>query len=128
MLKYSPNERFGPIYYYFLVQQMTNVDSKAVRAITQELITLQVPNQERQSIFQTAKIILSTIIWLAMVGMVPPDLDAIVDDILKTCTVLDFQLFLKALSTNVAPNKVTLSAEDLLTKSEEHYRELILAK
>ena len=34
MLKYQSFERFGPLYYYELVQQMTTSDSKAVRAIT----------------------------------------------------------------------------------------------
>jgi hypothetical protein len=77
---------------------MTNVDSKAVRAITQVLTTLQVLNQEGQSMSQTAKLVGFTIIWLKMVGMVHADLDALL--------------------TNAALNKVTLSAEDLLTKSE----------
>jgi hypothetical protein len=72
---------------------MPNVDSKAAQAITQELTTLQVPNQEGQSISHTAKLICSTIIWVTIVNMVPPDINAIVYDILKTCTVPDFYLF-----------------------------------
>ena len=85
MLKYQALERFGPLFYYELVQQMTTVDSKAVRAITQELTSLKVVDQEGQSIAKTAKIIRSTIIWLEMVRMLPPDIDAIVYDILETC-------------------------------------------
>ena len=40
MLKYTSSQYFGPLYYYHLINQMTNVDSKAVRAITQELSSL----------------------------------------------------------------------------------------
>ncbi|KAI2489482.1 hypothetical protein MHU86_25099 [Fragilaria crotonensis] len=128
MLKYQTFERFGPLYYYELVQQMTTVDSKAVRAITQELTSLKVVDQEGQSIAKVAKIIRSTIIWLEMVNMLPPDIDAIVYDILETCTVSDFQLFLKTLSTNASLNRVRLSVNDLLNNAEEHYRSLILSK
>lgn len=128
MLKYQTFERFGPLYYYELVQQMTTVDSKAVRAITHELTSLKVVDQEGQSIAKVAKIIRSTIIWLEMVNMLPPDIDAIVYDILETCTVSDFQLFLKTLSTNASLNRVRLSVNDLLDNAEEHYRSLILSK
>lgn len=128
MLKYQTFERFGPLYYYELVQQMTTVDSKAVRAITQELTSLKVFEQEGQSIAKVAKIIRSTIIWLEMMNMLPPDIDAIVYDILETCTVSDFQLFLKTLSTNASLNRVRLSVNDLLDNAEEHYRLLILSK
>lgn len=128
MLKYQSIERFGPLYYYELVQQMTTVDSKAVRAITQELTSLKIVDQEGQSIAKTAKIVRSTIIWLEMVNMLPPDIDAIVYDILETCTVADFQLFLKTLSTTANLNKVPLSAIHLLDKAEEHYRALIISK
>ena len=128
MLKYNSFERFGPLYYYELVQQMTTVDSKAVRAITQELTSLKIADQEGQSIAKVVKIIRSTIIWLEMVKMLPPDIDAIVYDILETCTVTDFQLNLKTMSTNASLNRMRLSANDLLTNAEEHYRTLILAK
>ena len=110
MLKYNSFERFGPLYYYELVQQMTTVDSKAVRAITQELTSLKIADQEGQSIAKVVKIIRSTIIWLEMVKMLPPDIDAIVYDILETCTVTDFQLFLKTMSTNASLNRMRLSA------------------
>ena len=40
MLKYPYSERFGPLYYYKLVQQMANVPRKAVRGITQGLTSL----------------------------------------------------------------------------------------
>ena len=60
MLKYKSFERFEPLYYYELFQQMTTVDSKAVRAIAQELATLKVPNHEGQSICKVAKCIRST--------------------------------------------------------------------
>ncbi|KAI2489169.1 hypothetical protein MHU86_25427 [Fragilaria crotonensis] len=123
-------ERFGPLYHYEVVQQMTTVDSRAVRVITHELTSLKVVNQEGQSIAEVAKIIRSTIIWLEMVNMlVPPDIDAIVYNILETsCTVSDFQLFLKTLSTNASLNRVCLSVNDILEKAEEHYRSLILSK
>ena len=49
VLKYKSIERFGPLYYYELFQQMTTVDSKAVRAITQEFASLKVPDHEGQS-------------------------------------------------------------------------------
>ena len=128
MLKYKPIERFGPLYYYELFQQMTTVDSKAVRAITQELTSLKVPDHEGQSISKVAKYVRSTIIWLNMVSMWPPDIDAIVYDVLDTCTVPDFQLFLKTLSANASLNGVKLTAHDPLDKAESHYRTLVLSK
>jgi hypothetical protein len=128
MLKYKSIERFGPLYCHELFQQMTTVDSKAVRAITQEFASLKVPDHEGQSISKVAKYVRSTIIWLKMVSMLPPDIDAIVYDILDTCTVPDFQLFLKTLSANASLNGIKLSADDLLDKAESHYRTLILAK
>ena len=39
-------ERFGPLYYYKIFQQMPTIDSKAIRAITQELTTLKVPDHK----------------------------------------------------------------------------------
>jgi hypothetical protein len=96
MLRYKASERFGPLYIYELVRQMTDVNSKTIRGITQELTALKVINQEGQSIAKTASIIRSTLIWLEMVNMVPPDIDAIVLD-METCTVPDFALFLKTL-------------------------------
>jgi hypothetical protein len=102
MLKYKVSERFGPLYYYELVQQMTDVDSKAVRAITSEITSLKIPDLEGQSIANAASTIRSTLIWLEMVKMVPPDIDAIIYDILDTCTVPDFQLYLKTLITNAS--------------------------
>ena len=128
MLKYKPSERFGPLLYYELVLQMTDVDSKAVRAITQEFSSLKVTDHDGQSIAKVAKIIRSTIIWLEMVQMLPPDIDAIVVDILETCTVPDFLLFFKTLCANANLNGIKLTAEALLVKSEEHYRVLILSK
>ena len=128
MLKYKSSERFGPLYYYELVQQMTNVDSKAVRAITRELTSLNVAELEGQSIANVASTIRSTLIWLEMVNMVPPDIDAVVYDILETCTVPDFQLYLKTLITNAALNDLKLSHKTLLEKAENHYRTLIISK
>ena len=109
---------------------MTTVDSTAVRAITQELTSLKlVVDQEGQSIAKAAKIIRSTIIlWLEMVNILPPDIDAIVYDILENCTVSDFQLFLMTLSITANINRVSLSANDLLDQAEEHYRTLIISK
>ena len=107
---------------------MTTVDSKAVRAITQELTSLKIVDQEGQSIAKAAKIIRSTIIWLEMVNMLPPDIDAIIYDILETCTVPDFQLFLKTLATTAILSRTPLSAADLLNKAKEHYRTLIFSK
>ena len=75
-----------------------------------------------------AKIIRSTIIWLEMVQMLPPDIDVMVVDILETCTVPDFQLFFKTLCANASLNGIKLSVEVMLTKAEEHYRFLILSK
>ena len=128
MLKYKVSERFGPMLYYELVLQMTNVDSKAVRSITQELSSLKVTSHDGQSIAKVAKIIRSTIIWLEMVQMLPPDIDAMVVDILETCTVPDFQLFFKTLCANASLNNIKLSVEVMLSKAEEQYRFLILAK
>jgi hypothetical protein len=128
MLKYKASERFGPLYYYELVQQMTDVDSKAVRAITQELTSLKVPDLEGQSIANVASTIRSTIIWLEMINMVPPDIDAIVYDILETCTVPDFQLYLKTMATTASLNNLKLPHTTLLEKAENHYRTLIISK
>jgi hypothetical protein len=107
---------------------MTDVDSKAIRGITQELTSLKVTDQKGQSIAKTASIIRSTLIWLEMVRMVPPDIDAIVLDILESCTVPDFALFLKTLSTNASLNGLMLTHTDLLEKAENHYRALIITK
>jgi hypothetical protein len=63
-----------------------------------------------------------------MISMVPPDLFAIVHEILETCTVPDFCLFLQTLTTNATLNGRTLSVEELLNKSEEHYQILIHSK
>jgi hypothetical protein len=128
MLKYNDPERFGPLYYYQLVQHMTTVDSKAIRAITQELTNLKMPDQEGESIAKVCKLIRSTILWLSIVQMVPPDIYAIVYDILETCTVPDFSLFLKTYATNATLNGIQPSVEELLIKAEEHYRTLILSK
>jgi hypothetical protein len=128
MLKYRPVERFGPLYYYELCQQMTSIDSKAVRAITQELTTPKVPDHVGQSITKVAKYVRSTIIWLEMVSMLPPDIDVIVYNILDTSTVLDFQLFLKTLSANASLNGFKFTAATLLNKAKEHYQTLILSK
>ena len=128
MLRYKSSERFGPLYYYELVRQMTDVDSKAIRGITQELTSLKVTDQKGQSIAKTASIICSTLIWLEMVRMVPPDIDAIVLDILESCTVPDFALSLKTLSTNASLNGLMLTHTDLLEKAENHYRTLIITK
>ncbi len=117
MLKYPYAERFGPLYYYELVQQMTDVDSKAVHGITQELTSLKLADQEGQSIAKITSTICYTIIWLEMVEMVPPDIGAIVLDILDTCTVPDFQLFLKILATNAALNGIKISYVTLLNKA-----------
>ncbi len=120
MLKYKVSERFGPLYYYELVQQMTDVDSKAVRAITRELTSLNVTDLEGQSIAHVARTIWSTIIRLEMIKMVPPDIDAIVYDILETCTVPDFQLYLKTLVTNASLNNLSLPYTSLREKAENH--------
>jgi hypothetical protein len=63
-----------------------------------------------------------------MVQMLPPDIDAMVVDILETCTVPDFQLFFKTLCANASLNNMQLSVESMLARAEEHYRFLILAK
>ena len=100
MLKYTSLQYFGPLYYYHLINQMTNVDSKAVCAITQELGNLKLTDQEGQSVAHAVKLIRSTLHWLEMVQMVPPDITTIVMDIFESCTVPDFQLYLKTLQTN----------------------------
>ena len=128
MLRYPNHERFGPIYFYELVNQMTSVDSKAVRAITQELTSLKVTDSDGQSISKIVKLIRSTLGWLAMVNMTPPDIFAITYNILETCTVPDFLLFLKTLTTNAMLNKHKLQVEDLLLQAEDYYRSLIIAK
>ena len=107
---------------------MTSVDARAIRAITQELTSLKVTDSDGQSIARTAKLIRSTLTWLEMVNMIPPDAYAIVYDILETCTVPDFLLYLKTLSTNAALNQTKLSIEELLQKAEEMFRILILSK
>jgi hypothetical protein len=128
MLKYKASERFGPLYYYELVQQMTDVDSKAVRAITSELTSLKISDLEGQSIANVASTIRSTLIWLSMVNMIPPDIDAIVYDVLETCTVPNFQLYLKTLVTNASLMNIRISHDMLLEKAEAHYRTLIISK
>jgi hypothetical protein len=128
MLKYKVSERFGPLYYYELVQQMTDVDSKAVRAITSELTSLKIPDLEGQSIANAASTIRSTLIWLEMVKMVPPDIDAIIYDILDTCTVPDFQLYLKTLITNASLMNLRVNHITLLEMAETQYRTLIISK
>jgi hypothetical protein len=107
---------------------MTDVDSKSVRAITQELTSLKIPDLEGQSIANVASTIRSTIIWLEMIDMVPIDTDVIVYDILETCTVPDFQLYLKTMATNTSLNNLKLLHTTLLEKAENHYRSLIISK
>jgi hypothetical protein len=53
-----------------------------------------------------------------MIKMVPPNIDAIVYDILKTCTIPDFQFYLKTRVTNAL----------LLEKVENHYQTLSVSK
>jgi hypothetical protein len=121
MLKYQTHSCFGSLYYYEIVQQMTSVDSKAVRTITRELTQLKVTDQESQCIAKVVKLIRATIIWLDMVNMKPPDIDYIVYYIMLTCTVPDFILFLKTLETTASLNKVRLNANDILNKCKEQY-------
>jgi uncharacterized protein YfkK (UPF0435 family) len=128
MLKYGPSEQFFPLYYFQLVHHMTSMDPKAVRAITQELTTLKVTDYEGESIASICKLIRSTVIWLDIVKMTPPDLYTIIFDILETCTVHDFRLFLKTFATSASLNGNTISVEELLTQAEEQYCILILAK
>jgi len=59
--------------------------------------------------------------------MVPPDIDAIVHDILETCTVPDFQLYLKTLITNASLMNIRISHTALLEKAENQYRTLIIS-
>jgi hypothetical protein len=128
MLKYPTHSRFGPLYYYEIVKQMTSVDLKAVRTITRKLTQLKVTNQEGQCIAKVVKLIRATIIWLDMVNMKPPDINYIVYDIMKTCTVPNFILFLKTLETTASLNKVRLNANDILNKWEEQYCILSIMK
>jgi hypothetical protein len=129
MLKYTSTKRFRPLNYYELVCQMNDVNSKTICGITQELTLPKVTDQEGQSIAKVSSIISSTLIWLEIVSMVPPDINAIVLDILTTSTVPDFQLFLKTLSTNNADlNHIKITHVDLLDKAENHYRTLIITK
>jgi hypothetical protein len=83
---------------------MTTVDSKAIRAITQELTSLKVTEQEGELIAKICKLIRATIIWLNIVNMTPPDVYAMIYEILETCTIPDFHLFLKTFTTNVVLN------------------------
>jgi hypothetical protein len=128
MLQYTTSDYFGPLYYYHLIHQMTNVDSKAVRSITKELADLDISTLEGQSITHTVKLIRATVRWLSMVSMLPPDITTMVLGIFETCTVPDFQLYLKALITNADLNSVTLSVESILSKVESQYRTLVLSK
>jgi hypothetical protein len=107
---------------------MTSVDSKAIRAITQELTLLKVTDSDGQSISRTVKLIRSTLTWLEMISMTPPDAFIIVYNILETCTVPDFLLFLKTLTTNAMLNKTRLNVEELLLQAEDYCRTLILTK
>jgi hypothetical protein len=116
------------MYYYEIVQQMTSVDSKAIRTITRELTQLKVTDQEGQCIAKVVKLVRATTIWLDMVNMKPPDIDYIVFDIMQTCTVPDFVLFLKTLETTASLNKVRLNADDILNKCEEQFRILSIMK
>jgi hypothetical protein len=79
---------------------MTSVDLKAMRAITQELTSLKISNSDGQSISKIVKLITSTLGWLTMTNMTPPDIFTIIYNILETFTVPNFLLFLKTLTTN----------------------------
>jgi hypothetical protein len=37
MLQYQTSDYFGPLYYYHLIHQMSNVDSKVVCSITKDI-------------------------------------------------------------------------------------------
>jgi hypothetical protein len=56
------------------------------------------------------------------------DLYAILYEILETCTVPDFLLFLKTFTTNAVLNGMDVTVLDLLNKMEEKCRLLILSK
>jgi hypothetical protein len=102
--------------------------SMAIGAITQELTLLIVPSQDRQSIIRIFKILRSAFNWLDTVRMLPSDITAIAFDVFETCTVPDFQLFLKTILTNSTLNGLELDFVSHLNKAEEHYRTLILSK
>ena len=104
---------------------MTTVDPKAVCAITQELTNTRIPDLEGESIAKACKLIRHTLIWLNMIKMLPPDIYTIIYDILETCSVPDFRLFLKTYRTNSKLNGIEISVEELLGKTEEQYRILI---
>lgn len=98
MNKYDKNEHTGPLYYFFLICQLTSTSGTAVRFVTQSLTTLnKVTDLEGQSIGLMCRNIRSIIKWLQMVDKVPRDLDTIVMQIFKTCTVPQFQQTFKQL-------------------------------
>ena len=127
MLKYDSLQRFGPLYFHQLVYHMTTVDPKAVCAVTQELTNIRIPDLEEGSIAKACKLIRRTLIWLNMIKMLPPDINTIIYDTLETCSVPDFRLFLETYHTNSKLNGTEISVEELLGKTEEQYRILILS-
>jgi hypothetical protein len=128
MSQYQTSEYIGPLYYYHLIHQMTNADSKAVHSITKELAYLNISSLEDQSITHTVKLIRATVRWLSMVNMLPRNITTMILDIVKTCTFPYFQHYLKALITNAELNSITLSVDSVLNKVESQYRILILSK
>ena len=128
MLQYLDHECYGPLVYYHLIHQMTNIDAKAIRSITRELSDKKLSDHEGQSVTHMVKLMRATLRWLKMVEITPPDIDTIVLEIFETYTVTDFSQFLSTLQTNAVLNGHTLHVDEILMQAEEKYRLLILSK
>jgi hypothetical protein len=126
MLKY-PNMRYGPVLFWFLMKQITTIDDTIVRAITTELVQLDISNTPGQSIAVIVTRIRAAITWLNMATMLPPDILAIVKKIMKTCTVPDFLLYVTSLLTNAELNAKVLTTDEFLGACEAKYAALVLA-
>jgi hypothetical protein len=126
MLKY-PNMRYGPVLFWFLMKQITTIDDTIVRAITTELVQLDISNTPGQSIAVIITRIRAAITWLNMAKMLPPDILAIVKKIMKTCTVPDFLLYVTSLLTNAELNAKVLTTDEFLGACETKYAALVLS-
>ena len=124
MLK-CPGKKFGPVVYWFLIDQLTSADDTIIRSIIDELTNINIADSPGQSITAAVAKIRSAIAWLERVKMVPNDVVPIIKNIMNTCNVPSFVSFFAALVTNAKLNSITFTAESLLTTVEQEYASLV---
>lgn len=124
MLK-CPELKFGPIVFWFLIQQLTSADDSTIRAVTEEMTKINIADTPGQSITAAVAQIRAAINWLERVNMVPKDIVPIIKDIMGTCNVPSFMSYFSALITNAKLNKVKFTHGDLLSIVEEEYASLV---